>query len=94
MSAIERNNIKDDAIHCCADSLSVCPAPVCICARIRMIIRTHDKDPVVHNRVSGLRKHERIQYALVELGIYIAALAAAIYSLTKVRRPEFPAMDY
>ena len=37
----------------------------------------------------GLRKHDKTQYAL-SVGLDSAALAAAVSSLTQVRRPEFP----
>ena len=62
---------------CCADSLSVCPAPVCI------IIRKHKNDHVRTLKImqsmsefGGLRTHEKTQHALVGLGS--AALAVAV----------------
>ena len=39
---------------CCADSLSVCPTPVCVGythAQRELLLRTHAKDPAVHVRV-------------------------------------------
>ena len=60
---------------CCADSLSVCPTPVCI--------RKHTIDHVRTLKImwsmlefGGLEKHEKAQHAHVGLGS--AALAAAV----------------
>ena len=67
---------------CCADSLSVCPTPVCI--------RTHTNDHVRTLQMSelgGLRKHGKDPALSALVGLGSAALAAAI------RRPSVPERD-
>ena len=71
---------------CCAGSLSVCLTPVCI--------RTHKNDNVLTLKImksmplfGGLRKHEKIQHALIRL--VSTALAAAV-SLPREGGPNFP----
>ena len=62
---------------CCADSLSVCPAPVCI--------RTHKNDHVRTIKIllsmsdfGELRKHEKTHPALVGLGSAVLAADVAL----------------